>query len=301
MAETLKLDDANGVQEQLRKAVRAKFRPALVVMSGERVGVRASVQSNVTVGRDGDSTLVLPDQGVSSRHAIIQDRGDSFVLVDLDSTNGTFVNGQRVSEAELRNGDKLGFGTTMVRFEVQDEADRAYSEMIEELVHIDDLTGLYLRRRFDAELTARVTTAKAGAEPLALLAMDLDGVKNINDTHGHLFGARTIAECGKTIGRMIAGKGFATRFGGDEFVAALPGHGPTEGYAFAREVCSFIGSEPIRHEGILLNPGISIGVATFPEDAADAVELFRRADEALYLAKRTGKRRVCRYADLKRP
>jgi diguanylate cyclase (GGDEF)-like protein len=130
--------------------------------------------------------------------------------------------------------------------------------------------------------------------------MDLDGVKSINDTHGHLFGARTIAECGKAIGRMIAGKGFATRFGGDEFVAALPAHGPADGYAFAREVCNFIGNEPIRHEGVLLNPGISIGVATFPDDAAEAVELFRRADEALYLAKRTGKRRVCRYTDLSR-
>jgi diguanylate cyclase (GGDEF)-like protein len=298
MAETLKLDEQNGIQNELRRAVRAKFRPALIVMSGERVGVRVSIQSNVTVGRDVDSTLVLPDQGVSSRHAILQDRGDSFVLVDLESTNGTFVNGQRVKEAEIRNGDKLGFGTTVVRFEVQDDADRAYSEMIEELVHIDDLTGLYLRRRFDAELTQRVVAAKAASEPLAVLAMDLDGVKTINDTHGHLFGARTIAECGKAIGRIITGKGFATRFGGDEFVAALPGHGPAEGYAVAREICSYIGSEPIRHEGVLLNPGISIGVATFPEDASDAMELFRRADEALYLAKRTGKRRVCRYTEL---
>ncbi len=300
MAETLKLDEANGVQDQLRRAVRAKFRPALIVMSGERVGVRATVQGNVSVGRDVDSVLVLPDQGVSSRHAIVQDRGDSFVLVDLESTNGTFVNGQKVSEAELRNGDKLTFGTTIVRFEVQDEADRAYSEMIEELVHIDDLTGLYLRRRFDAELTARVSGALATSEPLALLAMDLDGVKVINDTHGHLFGARTIAECGKLIGRMIAGKGFATRFGGDEFVAALPGYGPAEGYGFAQDICSAICSQPIRHEGVLLNPGISIGVATLPDDAADAVDLFRRADEALYLAKRTGKRRVCRYPDLGR-
>src|SRR6476659_4365719 len=92
MAETLKLDEQNGIQNELRRAVRAKFRPALIVMSGERVGVRVSVQGNVSVGRDVDSVLVLPDQGVSSRHAIVQDRGDSFVLVDLESTNGTFVN-----------------------------------------------------------------------------------------------------------------------------------------------------------------------------------------------------------------
>jgi diguanylate cyclase (GGDEF)-like protein len=298
MAETLKLDDSDGLQTELSRAVRAKFRPALIVLSGERVGVRVSVQQNVTVGRDGDAVLVLPDQGVSSRHAVVQDRGGSFALVDLGSTNGTFVNGVRVEEADLKNGDKITFGTTLVRFEFQDEADRVYSEMIAELVHIDDLTGLYLRRRFDAELTAGVASARAASEPLGLLAMDLDGVKLINDTHGHLFGARTIAESGKLIGHIIRGKGFATRFGGDEFVAALPGYTPEQSIAVAKEICSRIGSEPIRHEGVLLQPGISIGVATFPHDATDALELFRHADEALYLAKRTGKRRVCLYKDV---
>jgi diguanylate cyclase (GGDEF)-like protein len=97
---------------------------------------------------------------------------------------------------------------------------------------------------------------------------------------------------------LVAGKGFATRFGGDEFVAALPNHDLESTAAFASEICRRICSEPIRHEGIVLRPGISIGIALFPQDADDAVELFRRADEALYLAKRTGKRRVCRYSDL---
>jgi diguanylate cyclase (GGDEF)-like protein len=298
MAETLKLDEADALHDKLSRAVRAKFRPALVVLSGERVGVRVSVQGNIVIGRDADAALVLPDQGVSSRHAVVQDRGDSFSLVDLDSTNGTFVNGTRTQEAELRNGDKITFGTTIVRFEVQDDADRAYSEMIEELVHIDDLTGLYLRRRFDAELTAGIAAARAASQPLGLMAMDLDGIKAINDQYGHLFGARTIAESGKLIGRLVAGKGFATRFGGDEFVVALPNHDMESTTAVANEICGRICSEPIRHEGIVLRPGISIGVAIFPQDADDAVELFRRADEALYLAKRTGKRRVCRYADL---
>jgi two-component system cell cycle response regulator len=298
MAETLKLDEADKLHDELSRAVRAKFRPALVVMSGERVGVRVSVQGNIVIGRDADAGLTLPDQGVSSRHAVVQDRGDSFAVVDLDSTNGIFVNGTKTQEAELENGDKITFGTTIVRFEVQDDADRAYSEMIEELVHIDDLTGLWLRRRFDAELTASVASARAASKPLGLLAMDLDGIKSINDAHGHLFGARTIAETGKLIGRLIAGKGFATRFGGDEFVAALPDADLNETVAFAKDICERVTAEPIRHEGLLLRPGISIGVAVFPKDAEDALQLFQRADEALYLAKRTGKRRVCRYADL---
>jgi len=292
MAETLKLKDSDGLAEQLGQAVRAKFRPALIVMSGERVGVRVSVQGNLSIGRDPQAGLVLPDPGVSSQHAFLEDRGGAWTLIDLGSTNGTAVNGQKISEADLRHGDKLVFGTTIVRFEVQDAADQAFSQMIAELVHIDDLTGLYLRRRFDAELAALI--AGGPQRSVGLLAMDLDGIKGINDTHGHLFGAYTIAECGKIIGRIVTGKGFASRFGGDEFVAALPDHDIDRAAAVGEEIRLAIAGHPFVHEGIPLRPGISIGVATSPDDAPDATALFRKADEALYRAKRAGKNRVCR-------
>jgi two-component system cell cycle response regulator len=298
MAETLKLKDEDGLGSQISRAVRAKFRPALIVMSGERVGVRVSVQGNFLIGRDPTSALMLPDPGVSTQHALLEDRGGAWTIVDLGSTNGIAVNGEKTQEADLKHGDKLTFGTTIVRFEVQDDADKAYSEMIAELVHIDDLTNLYLRRRFDTELAALITTSRAMARPVGLLAMDLDGIKTINDTHGHLFGAYTISESGKLIGRIISGKGFACRFGGDEFIAALPEHSVDAAAEVAEKIRTELGAYEFVHEGIRLRPGISIGVAAFPVDADDQTALFRRADEALYLAKRTGKNRVCRYRDI---
>src|ERR1051326_1463308 len=107
MAETLKLPGSQHLPREPSPPARAKFPPALVVLSGERVGVRASVQGNVVIGREEGATLVLPDPGVSSRHAILQDRGGDFALVDLGSTNGTFVNGSRIAEETvLHNGDK---------------------------------------------------------------------------------------------------------------------------------------------------------------------------------------------------
>lgn len=299
MAETLKLSDTDLAGDKLRQAVRAKYRPALVVMSGNAVGSRVNVQGNTLIGRDPESSLVLPDPGVSGRHAVLQDRGGSWTLVDLGSTNGTFVNGSKITEVELRPNDKIAFGPSIVRFEVQDDADKAYSELIAELVHIDDLTGLYLRRRFDAELAALVPAALAAGRPVSLLAMDLDGIKQINDTHGHLFGAYTIAESGKLIGRAIQGRGFACRFGGDEFIVALPEHTADLAHAVAEEVFHAIQAHPFVHEGLRLHPGISIGVASAPADAGDATALFRRADEALYHAKRTGKNRICRASDLR--
>lgn len=300
MAETLKLNSDELIGEKLREAVRAKYRPALVVISGNAVGNRVTVHGNLLIGRDPHSSLVLNDPGVSGRHATLEDRGGTWTLVDLGSTNGTFVNGHRVTEADLRSGDKLGFGSSVVRFEIQDGADRAYSELIAELVHIDDLTGLFLRRRFDTDLAALVGASLSTGDPVALLAMDLDGIKQINDTHGHLFGAHTIAESGKLIGKLIAGKGFACRFGGDEFIAALPRHAASDGSRIAIQIWEAVAAHEFVYEGIRLHPGISIGVASLPGDASDAKELFRRADAALYLAKRTGKNRVCRASEIPR-
>jgi two-component system cell cycle response regulator len=296
MAETLKLTNDDG--RRLTEAVRAKFRPALIVMSGECVGVRISVQGNLLIGRDADCALTLPDPGVSGRHALLEDRGGAWAIVDLASTNGVIVNGQKSLETDLLHGDKLTLGTTVLRFEVQDDADKAYSEMIAALVHIDDLTDLYLRRRFDTELAALIAASRTTGLAVGLLVMDLDGIKAINDAHGHLFGAYTISEVGKLIGRVISGKGFAARFGGDEFVAALPDHSLEPASAFAERIRSEVAGFEFVHEGVRLHPRISVGVASFPDDGGDPTDLFRRADEALYLAKRTGKNRVCRSVDV---
>jgi pSer/pThr/pTyr-binding forkhead associated (FHA) protein len=153
------------------------------------------------VGRDPDVDLVLTDALVSSRHALIEDRGDSWALVDLGSTNGTTVNGEKGSEFVLATGDKIVFGATVVRFEMQDRLERAYDEHVEKLLNVDELSGLLMRRKFDLDLKVALDAARAANQPLGLLMMDLDGIKSINDTHGHLFGAYVIGEAGRVIGR----------------------------------------------------------------------------------------------------
>lgn len=289
---TLKLDEGQAVAKRLGEELRQQLRPALIIMSGQTVGERVSVQGNVLIGRDPAAQLVLPDPGVSFRHAYIEDRGGSWVLIDLDSTNGTEVNGERASERPLEHGDKLRCGTTLVRFEVQDETDQAYSQAVSHLLNVDDLTGLYLRRRFDAELELLLAQARSAGTPLALLALDLDGIKAINDKHGHLFGAYTISESGKVLGKLLAGRGIGCRFGGDEFIAALSNHTLEQGAEFGEMVRQQVAQHNFVYDEIVLKPGISVGVAGFPKHAQDGENLFRVADAALYGAKRLGKNRV---------
>jgi two-component system cell cycle response regulator len=286
------LDISTVVSRAVEQAEHAPHRPVLVVISGQEVGTRRPVDGSLIVGRDPDIDLVLSDALVSSRHALLEDRGDSWTLVDLGSTNGTTVNGEKGSEFALKHGDKIVFGSTVVRFEMQDRLERAYDEHLDKLINVDELSGLLLRRKFDLDLKVALDAARTNNQPLGLLMMDLDGIKPINDTHGHLFGAYVIGESGRVIGRVLDKRGFASRFGGDEFIAALPGDTLEVSMAIGEEIRAAIAAHPFEREGVPLRPGISVGAAAFPESANDAEGLLQRADEALYRAKRAGKNRV---------
>jgi len=274
--------------------VKAQYRPVLVVLSGNEVGRRVPVDRTLLVGRDPAVNLTLTDALVSWHHARIEDRGDSWALVDLGSTNGTIVNGDKRGEFELKRNDRIVFGTTVVSFELQDGVVQAYNETVERLLNIDDLSGLYVRRKFDTELTVSIDAAQVAGQRVALLVMDLDGVKSINDTHGHLFGAYVIGESGRLIGEVVGERGFGCRFGGDEYLAALPGIDVDTAAAVGEEIRQAVACYRFEREGVLLRPGISVGVAEFPSDATDVATLFQKADEALYRAKQAGKNRVCR-------
>lgn len=290
---TVPLDSRSLIGDKVIESLKAPFRPSLVVMRGTHTGQVRRIDRTITVGRDPDADLVLTDAGVSWHHARVEDRGDSWVLIDLQSTNGTFVGGARTSERALHPGDRIAFGPVLARFELQDAVDQAYDDFVEQMLNVDDLSGLYVRRKFEAELDAMIAGARASGGCTGLLVMDLDGVKAINDTHGHLFGAYVIGEAGHVIGDVIEGSGIGTRFGGDEFCAALPACDTAQTLAMGERILAAIHAHPFVNNGIALHPGISIGAASFPSSADDRVKLFQCADEALYRAKHSGKNRVC--------
>lgn len=266
----------------------------LVVLSGNEMGQRVVVEHSLLIGRDPNADLTLSDALVSWHHARIEDRGDDWALIDLESTNGLTVNGEAKREHLLSSNDQIMIGGTSISFELQDAVKQAFNESVEHMLNIDDLSGLYVRRKFDSELERLVSTARQLQRGLVLLVMDLDGVKKINDTHGHLFGAYVIGEAGRVIGRALQGSGVACRFGGDEYLAALPDLDIAGGVEAGENILQAIAAHTFVRDGILLRPGISIGVAAFPEDAGDAKALFEAADKALYRAKQGGKNRVCR-------
>jgi diguanylate cyclase (GGDEF)-like protein len=152
----------------------------------------------------------------------------------------------------------------------------------------DDLTGLGNARHFNQVLPALLT--RGG--PLSLLVLDLDGLKALVDRFGHLLGSRTIAAVGRVIGARLRPGDVAARFGGDEFVVILPATDAPAARTIAEELREAIAACPIPGDCVANPITASVGVATFPDHAGNAEDLFRAADAAMFGVKRGAKNGV---------
>jgi diguanylate cyclase (GGDEF)-like protein len=157
----------------------------------------------------------------------------------------------------------------------------------------DTLTGLPNRRAADEAFKRMAAQAARNASPMAVLLLDLDHFKQVNDVHGHESGDRALALVGRIIVSTIRTSDFAARFGGEEFLVLLPN---TDGEA-AGIVAEKLRSE-IEHAEVLgVGPiSASLGLAVLPTDAGEPQELLRKADRALYSAKESGRNRVHAFA-----
>ena len=288
---------------------RRDRRPALVFLRGELLAVPIPLErSEVTLGRALEADVRINDSGVSRLHARIATERDPssnqprYRLTDLGSTNGTLLNGRRISEALLEDGDKFEIGDQLIRFAMLDEIDREFQQQIHRLLAHDELTGLLTSKSFFSELRREAARAESLSMPFCVLMMDLDHFKNVNDSYGHLAGSATLEEVGAVIKRALRAGDVAARFGGEEFAAFLLYANYAQGLVAAERVRAAIekhefpaaalgGGEPETKHHITM----SIGVASFPEDGRDAIELVQMADSALYRAKRSGRNRVVAY------
>lgn len=164
------------------------------------------------------------------------------------------------------------------------------------LIYSDELTGLYNRRFMRQYLRDRLGELAGKGIPLSVIMLDLDGFKQINDTYGHLDGDLVLKRLAQVVREALPPNAYGIRFAGDEFFAFLEGADGTSGVRAAEEIRERVNAEtfatPKAPAGITVR--VSLGVATFPEDATDPSELVEAADRALYRSKRSGKNCVSR-------
>ena len=165
----------------------------------------------------------------------------------------------------------------------------------------DPLTGLFNRRFFDAGLEQEILRSRRSGNPVSLLILDIDHFKNFNDEYGHEAGDAILRAIGQLLQAQVRGSDVACRFGGEEFVILMPNAPLESAKARGRQILEAIRGQEIPHQGHLL-PSLtaSLGVAEFPAHASDTEGILEAADNALYIAKRTGRDRMVVSGDVEK-
>jgi diguanylate cyclase (GGDEF)-like protein len=172
--------------------------------------------------------------------------------------------------------------------------------VVQRQASVDDLTGLYNHRFLVDSLGQQVALAERLGAPLAILMMDIDHFKALNDAHGHHAGDLALSTFARTVAGNVRRADLIARYGGEEFVVLMPNTSAREALLVAEKIRAAVAAADVTlPDQVAVRLTVSVGVAAYPEDTDNAAELFTLADGALYLAKRTGRNRTCRAGALR--
>ena len=263
----------------------------LIYPTGPGMGTRyALTDKPLVIGRGAEADIHIPDHSVSRRHARIQPGADGYYALDLQSTNGTFVNNEQVAMYRLQDGDYLRVGNGIYRFLAGGNLEAEYHEEIYRLTIIDALTEIHNKRYLLEFLDRELARSERHRRPLALIMFDIDHFKAINDQYGHLGGTTA---CGNW--RL----GFEAPFARRNYLLATAARSSPwscrkrpwrELISIAERIRLLVAEPPFQYEDHVFTLTVSLGVAsTSGEDALSPPELIRRVDERLYQAKHEGR------------
>jgi diguanylate cyclase (GGDEF)-like protein len=247
------------------------------------------------LGRHPDNQGLLDDDGISRFHArITPGQGQTYRLEDLNSSNGTFVNGERITSCELRNGDTVQLGPRVsFRFSFASEHEEQVLNQLYESSVRDPLTGVYNRQHFSTRMLGEIAFAVRHKVELALLIVDLDYFKKINDGFGHLGGDAVLKEVTARMQEQLRTEDLLARYGGEEFVVMLRDTPLPKAKMAGERLRRAIEIKPVMHDGKEIKATISVGCATLSCCSAATVnDLIQVADRRLYKAKSEGRNRV---------
>ncbi|MBU6391536.1 MAG: diguanylate cyclase [Planctomycetes bacterium] len=171
-------------------------------------------------------------------------------------------------------------------------------EATHRLAITDGLTGLLNHREFHRRLADYLKGSERYHYAVSLLMIDIDHFKQFNDTYGHQIGDQVLKTVGDTIKTQVRAVDACARYGGEEFGVILTNADTSQAVMLAERMRSTIFAYPFKYDGIRSQLSISIGIASFPKDADNIKALVKRADEALYSAKDTGRNKVCCYKSI---
>ncbi|MFO0945276.1 MAG: GGDEF domain-containing protein [Planctomycetota bacterium] len=247
----------------------------------------------IIIGRGSDCDVTILDTSASRQHAYIEQRAGTFMIADMESTNGTFVNDMRVDKRLLEAGDLIRIGSHILKFLSSDHIEAQYHETIYSMMIADGLTGAYNKRYLMETLERELVRSFRHSRPLAMVMLDVDFFKSVNDTHGHLAGDAVLREIASRIRDNVRRDEVFARYGGEEFVVLLPEASVEECRAFAERLRQVVGDSPVLVDEKSISVTISLGIAhTDGKEELLPDDLIQEADRNLYSAKRNGRNQV---------
>ena len=258
------------------------------------------LEKQLTVlGRESGNDIVIHDDRISKVHCEISigrddAGGERIVLRDLEATNGTFVNGEAVTRAELRAGDKVQVGDTVLQLSCNDEIEKEFHRKLFDLAVRDGLTGMYNKRFVLNEMESLLRIARRNDRVFSIILIDIDDFKKINDRFGHSSGDEYLKQLAVLFQASLRDQDIAGRIGGEEFLVILPETAIEGAFQLAVRIRQSVEEFVLRPEDLRIRTTISAGVCQYESRIGDARELLDMADRALYEAKKAEKNKVLR-------
>ncbi len=268
----------------------------LIFTEGHDLGKRFDLQGKViSLGRDPDNDIYIDEETVSRKHAKIEKKGGKTTIIDLESTNGTYLNDRKLEpfvEFTLNDGDRVKIGRTIFKYLSGNAIEALYYEEIHRMAIMDGLTGLYNKRYFSETLDREIARSRRYSRPLSLIIFDIDFFKTINDNYGHLAGDHILKELGEIFLSRVRREELVARYGGEEFVILLPETNKENASRVAELLRQRVEAHTFVFAGKKIHVTVSGGVSEALECNYDLNEFIKTADERLYAAKRAGRNRV---------
>ena len=295
-------DDATILLTDIQAALNsaeseASTKPAsLLIVGGELNGTIFDLnQSEITIGRSADNTIPLEFNGISRCHfKIINENEDKHIIMDNESRNGTFLNDQKLEKnTVLKKGDSVKIGSIHFKYLPKGDPERLTYDKLQLEANTDSLTQSFNKGYFNKKLDILVKKSKITGRPLSLILFDLDHFKKLNDNYGHDAGDYVLKEMASIIKHSkLRQNDIFARYGGEEFVIILSDTNIKQGFEIAERIRKLIEDHTFSYDDKKLPVTASIGIADYRKGVLTATDLFKRADEAVYVSKEKGRNQV---------
>ncbi len=291
--EQTRVSDLDKLRDELTKRSQ-RDRAYLIVLAGNEVGKMFKLDDGETViGRSHRADIRIDDDSISRLHVKLMLDGTSVQIEDLNSSNGTLVNGNRVTTEPLRDGDKIRLGeTTILKFTFHDRLDENFQQKMYNAALRDPLTKAFNKKYFIDQLRTEFSYARRHDTPLSLVIFDLDHFKRINDTYGHVAGDHVLIDIADQVHGILRAEDVFARYGGEEFVIILRGIPLNDAGVLAERIRALVEQHAFMSGEQRLPVSVSVGVAAYDAKLEDPLALVEAADSALYAAKEAGRNRV---------